>query len=79
MMAIPVMASVYKDAQAASKDIRGKACELDRYTPVRTILCDRLEDVADIFLDIYGDDLNILCGYEYLYARVNNGWQRITD
>lgn len=79
MLEVKVWASVYKDAQAASMDIRGKACELDCYTPVRTIQCDRLEDVADIFLDMYGDDLDILCGYSYLYAWVNDGWQRITD
>ncbi len=79
MMAISVMASVYKDMQAASTDTLGKACEFECYTPIHTILCDRIEDVADIFLDMYGDDLDILCGYSYLYAWVNDGWQRITD
>lgn len=79
MLEVKVRASVYKDAQAESADILGKACEFDRYTPERTIPCDRIEDVADIFLDTYGDDLDILCGYSYLYAWVNNGWQRVTD
>lgn len=79
MMAIPVMASVYKDMQAASADILGKACEFDCYTPIRIILCDRIEDVADMFLDMHGDDLDILCRYGYLYAWIDNGWQRITD
>lgn len=79
MLEVKVRASVYKDAREEAADILGRACEFDRYTPERTIQCDRLEDVADIFLDMHGDDLDILCGYSYLYRWGNNGWQRITD
>lgn len=51
------------------------------YTPEHTLSCKDIEELPELYLDKYGEELDRLFGYSYsyLYVRTTNGWIRITE
>lgn len=74
-----VMASIYGDLLESSVVQRINPCNITCHTPIHTIASESGDELCDLFLDTYGDECGHLHGYVYLYAQINNKWQRITD
>ena len=79
MQEYQVMASIYGDLLEPSVVQRINPCNITCHTSIHTMLCDSIEALRDLFLDKYGEECGHLHGYVYLYAQINNKWQRITD
>ena len=74
-----VMASIYGDLLEPSVTKRTNVFDLPCHTPIHMITCETLEELRDLFLIEYGEECGDLRGYIYLYAKIDNAWQRITD
>lgn len=79
MQEYQVMASIYGDLLEPSVVQRINPYNITCHTRIHTIACEFIEELRDLFLDKYSEECSFLRGYVYLYAKIDNKWQRITD
>lgn len=80
-MRCKVFCSCYKTYEESIMDVRSRACGFNCYTEIREIEYDRIEDIPDIYLDKFGDDLDKLekRRHIYLFAEIDKKVIRLTD
>lgn len=76
-----VMVSIYHDLLAEETLARTNPGFRCSFAPVHRITCESVEDLYDLYSDRYGEEWGQLFRYRYLYlyAQIDNVWQRISD
>ncbi len=75
-----VVATVYRDLKDSIRDVGAHALELNVCTSIKSIKCNSIKEIPEIFLNNYGEEIDALCRKEaYLYLKTEKGWERITD
>ena len=70
-----VMASVYDDLLTPAAVRRTLLKEFGHYTSTYTIKCDSVQEIPDLFLDMYWEECIYMRDQIHWYIKTEKGWQ----